>query len=171
MSLHLFEEIDPYFAKIERRFQLAGWVLIAVLVGLALAGLFGGGVLSNATKRVSSEGGEVELTYPRFGRQESNLQMTLSVTAPQARQPQLSVVLSGELREKASINSISPEPSSTQVRGKSIAYTWDVADWSGPQTVTVNYESSEWRQIDGRIDVTAGGQELGGISFSQFLFP
>ena len=171
MSLNFYDEIDPRFGRIERRLQRIGWGIIAVVLLLAIAGLFGGGFLSNATARHAADGRAIELTYPRFGRQESSLEMTLKVTAPRASGPELSVLLSGDILDSATITGISPQPDSEAVSGDAIVYTWTVESWEGPQAIEFSYESRDWRSVGGRVDVLAGDEALGGLSFEQFLFP
>jgi hypothetical protein len=171
VSLNIHHEVDPRFARIERVLQRIGWALIVVLIGLAAAGLFGGGVLSNRTVRSASGGNEIELTYPRFGRQESNLQMTLEVAAPQAQGQELRVRLSGDVREKVTIMGITPEPDTTAFDGDVIVFTWTVESWARPPLIVFDYEAHDWRSIGGEIEVMAGQDSVGGLSFEQFLFP
>jgi hypothetical protein len=171
VSFDLSHEIDPRFGHIEHAVQRVGWVVIGLLIIAALLGLFGGGILSDATVRQSGPGYQLELEYPRLGRIESNLQMTLRVTAPEQQAEQLTVVLSGDLRSKTSIQTISPQPESEAVLGDSIVYTWSVESWQRPQVIAFEYEARDWRQVDGRLEVSAGDQALGVLTFDQFLFP
>jgi hypothetical protein len=171
VSLDLSDEIDPRFGHIEHAVQRAGWVVMGVLLLAAVLGVFGGGVLSNATVRQSGPGYELELEYPRFGRVESNLEMTLRITAPEQQAEQVTVVLSGDLRHKTTIQTISPQPESEAVLGDSIVYTWRVDGWEHPQVIAFEYEARDWRGVDGRLDVSAGDQALGALTFDQFLFP
>lgn len=171
MSVDLQDEIDHGFLRTERIVQRIGWAAILAVLVAAIAGLFGGGFFSNATARHRGEGYELALTYPRFARAESNLEMELVIEAPEVQAPEVTTVLSGELLDKASITGITPEPDSESVRGDSIAYTWQIEDWSQPLVVRFEYESRDWRMVGGRFDVTAGDQSLGELSFKQFLFP
>jgi hypothetical protein len=171
VSLDLQGELDPRFGQIERRIQRAGWVIIAIVLIAAIAGLFGGGFFSNTTTRHNSEGHEIALTYARFGRAESNLELELQVMAADAPAPELEVALSGEFLDKVSITGVSPEPESESVQGDAVVYTWEVDDWSRPLALRFNYESRDWRSIGGRFDVRAGDESLGSLPFEQFLFP
>jgi hypothetical protein len=171
VSLDLSHDIDPRFGHIEHAVQRVGWVVMALLLLAALLGVFGGGPLSSATVRQSGPGYELELEYPRFGRVESDLQMELRITAPEQQADQITVVLSGDLRAKTSIRTISPQPESEAVLGDSIVYTWRVDGWERPQVIAFEYEARDWRGVDGRLDVSAGDQALGVLTFDQFLFP
>jgi hypothetical protein len=171
MGLHLYEEIEPRFGRIEGMFQRAGWALIAVAVVLALAGVFGGGMLSNATVRHAANGNEIELTYPRLARQETNLSMSLRVTAPTQSASELSVLLSADRLDRLTINAITPQPDTEALTTNGITYRWTVEDWEGAREINFEYEFTDWRAMNGRIEVMAGDESLGSLSFSQFVFP
>lgn len=169
--LDLQHEIDDAFLHKERIVQRIGWVVMAGVLVATFAGLFGGGLFSTATARHEGQGFELALTYPRFARMENNLDMELRIDAQTVASSEVKAVLSGEIVDKASITGISPEPDTEAVLGDSIAYTWQVEDWSQPLVVRFEYELRDWRIIDGRFDVSAGDRSLDGVSFKQFLFP
>ena len=171
VSQELSSEFDARFNRWEWRLQRVGWVVIALAMVLAVAGLFGGGFLSQATARHQGEGYEIVLEYPRFGRAESNLAMDLEVIAPGREASQVEARLSGEFVEKTTITAISPEPESQSVDGDAIVFTWEVEDWSEPLVVRFEYEGRDWRVISGRFDLAAGDDSLGSLTFDQFLFP
>ena len=164
-------QFDPRFNLWEWRIQRMGWVLIALFLLAALVGLFGGGVLSNATARDEGDGYELALGYPRFGRAESTLQLDLQVTAPGQSADEVSAKLSGQFVEKVTITSISPEPDSSAAEGDTVVYTWQVEEWSEPLVVRFEYESRDWRMLSGTFEVDAGSEPLGQVAFEQFLFP
>ena len=170
-AIDMQTELDSRYLEKERVVQRIGWVVIAALVAAALLGVFGGGLLSQGKARHATAGGELTLTYPRLGRAESNLEMELQIDAPQATGSEVTAVLSGELLQKATIKTISPEPDSQSPQGDGVAYTWQVEDWSQPLIVRFEYEARDWRVIDGRFEVSAGQERLGTLAWEQLLFP
>jgi hypothetical protein len=167
----LESDISPRFNRWEWRLQRVGWVLGAVFLLAAIAGLFGGGLLSQATTRNAGDGYEVALEYPRFGRAESTLTVNLEVMAPARADSEVTAVLSGGIVERAVITDISPEPASEAIAGGSIVLTWQVDDWSRPLKVRFEYESRHWRTLDGVFEIETDDNPLGRVQFEQFLFP
>jgi hypothetical protein len=163
------EELHPTAKRRHWIVQRVGWAGMAFAIVLAVAGVFGGGLLSEGSRSASAGGLDIELSYPRFTRMTVPEHLEVAVTAPEAG-GELSVMLSERFITNVSIQSISPEPDSTSVGPSGHTYTWRVDDWSGEITVVFEYRADSWRRIHGDVEVTAGGTQES-LSFWQFVFP
>src|SRR5688572_26815794 len=102
-SHNLFQEEDIRFQSLEWWCERAGWLLIAVLLILALAGAFGRGSLSHRT----ADAGPGEVRYERFLRRDSPAD--LEVTLPTSRdEPRLWI--DRAYLKAVGIDSIVPRP-------------------------------------------------------------
>jgi hypothetical protein len=171
VALDLNQEIDPAYGRAEALWQRLGWGLIAAVLIAAVLGLFGGGLFSRAEVTRTGDDYELELSYPRFARTASPIQFTLSVHAPQQSAEQVSVTVSGEIRDEVSFTGVRPQPDIEAIQGDAMIFTWQVENWEQPLVIDFEYEGLGWLEIDGTLLVAAGENELGELTFSQFLFP
>jgi hypothetical protein len=88
------------------RWERAVWVVMAIILVLALSGLFARGALSRVT--VSGPGQRLALTYERFQRASAVSRLSARISAPGA--DQVSLRLSPLFHEEFQIADIEPRP-------------------------------------------------------------
>jgi hypothetical protein len=162
-------QIDEQVGFQERmwRIERVGWLAIAAVVMAAAAGLFGHGLLSQATVELGdpavAPGGTI-LEYERFGRAHSESQFVL--TRP-ARTPNRMVVLwlSSDYLKDAELVRMTPEPASQELASNGVDYRFSVQD--GPQTIILRFKPGRSGRLSGSIRINDGPP----ARFSQWLFP
>jgi hypothetical protein len=105
------------FQRREWLVQRLGWALIAGLLILALAGLFGDGPLSHA-RAANKESGSVE--YERYVR--SGSRTTLVLTPAAALAPGVSIEITADYLRKFRVEHVTPEPSAVRMHGERFVY-------------------------------------------------
>ena len=95
------------------RIQRIGWVVFAVLVVAALAGLFGSGPLSKTEAGSQTSGLRVE--YERFARLHAPTDLVIRANRRLARNDELAIVLSGDALDGLELQSTMPPPDGTAV--------------------------------------------------------
>lgn len=109
-------EANLAFHRREWRVQRVGWVLVALFLLLAGAGLFGNGPLS----RAYTDSGTGRLDYQRFLRY--GLTTDLVVTPAASQHGVIRVAISGDYLEAFSVERITPEPAAVRISGPNIVY-------------------------------------------------
>ena len=104
------------FHHSEWRIQRIGWVLVALFLVLAVAGLFGNGPLS----RAYTEDGAGRIDYERFTRY--GLSTDLVVTPAASAHGVNRVSISGDYLEAFRVERITPEPAAVRMTGTQIVY-------------------------------------------------
>ena len=128
---------DRSWQEWEWTIQRVGWVLMALLIVAALAGLTGkGGPLASA----SAESSTGEILYPRITRWQSDEQ--LMVRLPPSATGEVDIELSQAVTDLFSISAITPSPKEAVATAGGYRLTFDVAPGSARKTIT--------------FDVTAG---------------
>ena len=116
-------DTNSRFHEREWRIQRGGWVVVAIFLTLAFAGLFGGGPLSHA--RAVSAQGRVE--YERFVRHGSPVELLIT-PARDARHGISKVEIAADFTEAFRIESITPEPATVALSGRQLVYRFAAAE-------------------------------------------
>jgi hypothetical protein len=109
-------ESDHRFHRNEWRIQRIGWVLVALFLALAVAGLFGSGPLSHA----HVDNGAGRLDYERFTRY--GLPTDLVVTPAASAHGVTRVEIGGDYLAAFPVEHITPEPAAVRLAGPNIIY-------------------------------------------------
>jgi hypothetical protein len=104
------------FHRKEWRIQRIGWVLVALFLVLAVAGLFGNGPLSRA--HTDNRSGRVD--YERFTRY--GLSTDVVVTPVASAHGVIRVTISADYLEAFRVERITPEPGAVRMTGPDILY-------------------------------------------------
>jgi hypothetical protein len=164
------DELKPEFKRRYWVAQRIGWGLIALVLVLAIAGVFGTGLVSSATASSSGEGVSVEVDYQRFTRHERLEVMTVRVEAPE-QSNSLQVSIPSQFIRSISIETVTPDPDSVTFTADGATYEWPVDDWTSPPLIEIAYRAEQWWTIDGAFVVTAGDAEPQRVEFTMYVSP
>ncbi|MCC7364820.1 MAG: hypothetical protein IT303_10650 [Dehalococcoidia bacterium] len=157
-DLEIDEEMG--FQRVGWRLERVGWVVFALIIVAALAGLCGPGPLSSSTTRE----GSVEVQYDRLLRLEA--QVTLAVTGvPEGGE--LHVTLSSAYLEDVRIEEVIPEPASVETAADHVVYTFAAA--ADAEELRAVFVAKPERI--GRLRGEAGVEGGPSVSFTQYVFP
>ena len=162
-------QIDEHLGFQERmwRIERAGWAAIAAIIMAAAVGLFGHGLLSQATVELPDSdeaAGGMTLEYERFGRAHSESQVVLSRPARMPNRT-FSVWLSSEYFKDVELIRMTPEPTRQELAADGVRYHFPVQD--GPQTVVLRFKAERPGPLSASIRLNDGPL----VTFHQWLFP
>lgn len=109
-------ESDQRFHRNEWRVQRIGWVLVALFLALAGAGLFGNGPLS----RAHADNAAGRLDYERFTR--FGLSTDLVVTPAASAHGVTRIEISSDYLEAFRVEHVTPEPAAVRLAGPNLIY-------------------------------------------------
>jgi hypothetical protein len=132
--------------------QRVGWVLMALLVGAALAGAFGSGPLARA--RAAAPGLEVE--YPRFARDDADAELTVRLAGGQ-------LWLGRELLERFELELVTPPPDRVAMQGD----RWIYDHGGAPAEVTLRVRPRTPGASSVRLGAVGGGE----VRLEQLVYP
>jgi hypothetical protein len=115
-------DTDQRFHQLEWRIQRIGWLCVFIFLGLAFAGLFGGGPLSHAR----SVGAAGSVDYERFVRSGNSTDL---VVTPAHSDPSglHRVEITSDFLEAFRIERINPQPTATRMVGPHLVYEFAAA--------------------------------------------
>jgi len=148
---------DLLFQRRSWKVQRAAWAVMALLIAGGILGLFGSGPLSRA--RAGASGQPPVLEYSRFARFQASTILRVQV--------QQGFWIAAEYLERMQIESITPEPATTEAATDRVSYTFSRLEPSQPITVTFRIKPQHIGVLRGRI----GSSESQTIRFSQFVYP
>ena len=165
-STPLLEEEGEEHAAIgwEWRAQRLGWMVLALIVVAALAGLFGTGPLS--WSNASAADGSISVEYPRFARNGGPVALHLRVDPSAAAEGQVRVVLSTGLLESLEISRIVPEPESQASVDDGVVLTFAL-EGDTPLEATVSATGDTMGRHDGALGLDGEPP----VEFWQFFYP
>lgn len=148
----------------EWRVQQVGWVVLALIVVAALAGLFGTGPLSWSS--ASAADGSFSVDYPRFARNGGPVALRLRADPSAAVDGQVRVSLSQELLESLEVSQIVPEPESQTSTDDGVVLTFALEDDAPLQaSVSGTGDAMGWREG------TVGLEGTPPLVLGQFFYP
>lgn len=158
----LAESKHQTFQAWEWRWQRVGWILLAVLVIAALAGVLGDGPLSST--QLSSSDGALQASFDRFLHRSDPAVIVLRVSA-EMRSKSLRVHVGSAFLRRVRILRITPEPQSEIARQEGIDFLFESA--GAPADITFHFEPEEWGPLQSDFALDAGSQ----VSVEQFVYP
>lgn len=159
-------EIDQDL-KVQRwswKFERAGWAAIALVLVLAMLGVFSTGPLSAATAGSLDDG--IEASYQRFLRTNGEASLDIEIAPDQIREGAFTLWIGTEYLEKTSQMVIEPEPESIRLDGDRQVLTFPATP-SGPVRISISYQP----ETIGRLAVAIGIVDGPTVSFTQFCYP
>lgn len=162
-SLELDQDLE--YQRKEWAVQHAGWVVMALSVIAALLGVFATGPLSSTS--VSTDNGDVRIEYGRFARHEAftTLQLTLSPDA--VKDGAIQVRANQAFLDTWSIETITPEPDSTDLTSDGISWTFSAGDLSEPGRIELRVKPESIGVGHGRLGLV--GRES--VAIRQVIYP
>lgn len=149
------------FQRREWLVQRIGWALIAVLLILALAGLFGDGPLSHV-RAASKEGGSVE--YERYIRSGSLTTLVLTPAATVA--PGISrIEITADYLRKFRVEHITPDPSAVRMQGDKFVY--EFAATAPEASITFNLAPESLGRHTAEVAIDGGAP----LTIRQYTYP
>ena len=152
-------ESDHRFHHSEWRIQRIGWVMVALFLALAVAGLFGNGPLSHA----HADNGAGRLDYQRFTRY--GLTTDLVVTPAASTHGVTRVEISGDYLEAFNVEHITPEPAAVRLAGPNVIYEFA----SAAPAASISFHMSPQRLWRRSATITIDGGAP--LEVSQLTYP
>lgn len=162
-DLDIDENLD--FQVWQWRFERVGWGLLALIVLLALLGLFGGGPISSVS--AGSDAGGLTVEYQRFIRQEGEDELIVTVDARHARDGQVELWISGTYLDAIAVTGFSPEPVEQSGDDGRVVYRFALAEGATSLTIDIDYAARSVGRLSARIGT---GPETS-VTFHQFSYP
>lgn len=150
------------FHQREWRIQRIGWVFIALVPLLALAGFFGGGPLSEVRVTDAAVG---TLQYERFVRRGAGTVVTIEPGANTRPAKGVRVALASDYLRAFRIEQITPEPSHTRLARGQVIYEFEQAEPGA--TITFHLQPQEIGTH--RTELTVGASAP--VTVRQFTYP
>ena len=146
--------------------QRFGWVLMLLVSGAALLGVFGRGPLSSA--HLGVDGSPLRADYDRFLRLDSPSKLTVYLGAAAVRPDSTAEVwIDRNWLAGMKLNAITPEPERTRTGGQAVIYTFRVDPSAIPARFTYELETRSLGRVTGSVGLSNGPS----YTFSQFAYP
>lgn len=160
-------EIDQDLAYLHRswRVQRVGWLGMAVVLALALAGLLGSGPLSWQEVTVP---GFLRVEYQRFARYQAPQTLTVRVDPAATHAGEVRLWVDRRYLEHARIETITPEPSRVETAADRLVYVFAMNRTGEPATVAFDLQAERIGTIAGRVGLD--GTEAA-APFRQLVYP
>jgi hypothetical protein len=146
----------------QRRFgrvQRVAWWLLALIPVASIAGLFGGGLFSDAT--AGSERTRVTVTYERFGRLTADTELELEFARPSRP---VDVAISRAFLDRYDTSEVRPQPLRVRTVADAVVFTFAAAP-AGRATFAL--APAEVGSSRGTVTVTGGTP----VTIKQLVYP
>ncbi|WP_145339751.1 hypothetical protein [Pantoea sp. PSNIH1] len=147
----------------EARIQNAGKYILCLIVILGACGLFSKGFLSNG--HVESQDGSLEVRYERFGRMQSNMNMSIHIPARHGER--FTVTIGNGAPDKLEIQTLQPQPIEAVARANDLQLTYLTRDAQAGHTIWIGMQPQAMGSIPMSISVQDGLPAL----FSLWIYP
>jgi hypothetical protein len=131
-DLEIDQDLD--FQRREWQIERILWAVVAVLLVLAVLGVFGTGPISTTT--AESDDGTVVVDYHRFIRHDGRASLTLHVSGEQATDGKIEVWINHRYLDGVQVEDISPEPQEMRGAGDRVIYVFAIDAPGDDLTVT-----------------------------------
>lgn len=149
----------------EWRAQRIGWVVMALLLIAALAGLLGPGPLSSSV--ANAPDGALRVEYDRFERLQSPNELRIGLPADAARTGTVRLRLNREFVESVDLQRFDPQPESVAVDADGFVYEFAVNPAGRPPAVIAHYQYRNAGSTSVRVSVEGGPA----VAFGQWVYP
>jgi hypothetical protein len=159
-------EIDQDEAFERRSFtvQRAGWILMAVIVAGAAAGLLGSGPLGRAT---AAAPGAFTIEYERLTRYQSDQTLHIYLEPAVTRDREARLWINREFLDSSKIETVVPMPLRVESEADRLYYVFQMAKPGDRLFVAFNIQAEQVGLVQGRIGVNDGRE----VAFRQLVYP
>jgi hypothetical protein len=154
----------PEFHRKQFFAERAGWFGMALLIGWALMGGFGNGLLSD--QRLANDDGNLSIEYQKFARRDAPMEMRLT-TATSAPDSELRLHFSREFVEGIQIGQFAPMPTAMKLDSEGIQVTFSIKPDDKPCRIQWEYKPKNIGLLHGNVQVN----DQSALSFEQFVYP
>lgn len=162
-TVHDIDEID--IQRREWAIQRALWVVLAIVVAAAAAGLVGTGPLSWTTAEASD--GSVEVEYDRFLRYDAKSTMSVSISPDAVQGGKATLYLSRELVDQWKVEAVTPTPGTESSSEEWVIYEYDVLGETPPR-IELHYRGGGLGRHEG---VIRAGDDGTPVDIWQWIHP
>jgi len=155
---------DPDFQRLQWRVERIGWATMVVIIGAALAGVFGGGGWL-AQGEASDANSANSVRYARFPRYASPTKLEVNLAAASGRQVRLRV--SDDYLGVMKVRTITPPPVSTALAERQQVFVFERSSLPAAATIRFELEPGSVGVQRGWVAVDDGGP----VSFAHFIYP
>lgn len=156
---------DMAFSHREWAVERMAWVAMAMILVLAFVGVFGSGPAAWGVAR--SEGGLLEVRYPRFTRFDARVRLGIDVAPEAARGGIFQIEMSRDYLQDFRIDSMVPDPDSVESAGATVRYRFLQAEEGAGLTVSLSMAAEGRGWVDAMVDVPGDKP----VVISQFIYP
>jgi hypothetical protein len=154
---------DLQFQHRQWRVQRIGWVVMAVIALLAIAGLMGPGPLSRATATTAD--GRLLVRYQRFARYQAPATLQFEFSIGASRNTRL--WLSRKYMEGVQVGAITPAPESVSTARDWLGYVFPLNEPGERLVVKFSVEMEQFGRQELRVRLEDGQS----VVVKQFVFP
>jgi hypothetical protein len=162
-DLELEEDIG--FQRRDWLVRRIAWAVLALVFLAALLGLFGNGVLSEAT--LGDDGMPLQLEYQRFGRYKAPMDLKVHLGPEAIQEGKVRLWLERNYLNTMQVETIVPQPGSVESGANHLIYVFNISSSDFPVEVTFLMQSESMGRQIGRVGLEGGSS----LSFSQFIYP
>ncbi|MCS2161426.1 hypothetical protein MUU47_09875 [Scandinavium sp. H11S7] len=152
-----------FWLRVENAARQYGFVLLVLLLLAGFCGLFSKGVFSNA--HVASADGNVYVDYERFGRDQSDMDLKLTMKVPPGED--YTVTLGGQFMDAFEINALYPQPWRFSRQNGSITLAFHDQPEGTRRTLWLSIQP---RSI-GKVRSTLRVDHSPSVAITQFVYP
>ncbi len=156
---------DLGFQRVEWRIGRVAWVLGAVLIVAAAAGLFGNGPLSHRT--ASTSGRALALDYQRFVRNGGTTSLVVRIAPGQSEEGKVEIWISEQYLGNVQVEQVTPKAESRQFHDQGVAFSFEVSDPQSQVEVRFHLRPDDIGPQHGQVGL--GDRQP--LRFSQFFYP
>ena len=162
-DLEIDQDLD--FQRREWRAQRAGWWAMALVLVLALAGVFGRGPLAHAT--LESPDGHLRVEYDRLAAVAGEADLRIHVAPAAAPDGLVRVWLDRAWVEGVNVEDIQPTPQRVIVAGDRMYYEFPVGSTRAASVVRFEFRPDAMLRRELRVGLTDGPT----LAATQFIYP
>lgn len=153
---------DLMHEKVEWKIERVGWVVWALIILAALAGLLGQGLLSQQI--AGDKTSPLWVEYQRFERYQSPTKLVIHATTDQ---PQMRLWINSGFIKKVEVSHIDPEPERVEVGSDRYVYPIAVTDRNKEVVISIYFKYNE----SGIRHIELGAENGHTLRFWELVYP
>jgi hypothetical protein len=155
---------DLKHEELEWKIERVGWILMALTLLAAMAGLLGTGALSRAK---AGQDDLLSVEYSRFARYQAPDSLRVRVNPGVSRNGKVRLWLDSEYIQNIELKHIDPEPERVEAGPERFTYTFNFSGDGQATTLIFHFEPNNF----GRMSAAIGLGDGPPLAFTQFIYP